>query len=314
MEEVDNQMLKRKRNRGFRLTGKNFFLTYPQCSIEKEDAASSLQHKLALDYLLVAREYHEDGSPHLHALITAKKKTDIKNANFFDLGANHGNYQTARNTDDVRAYIQKADSAPLEIGIYMSNKQSEVQKRANDNRLIIEEPLHKLVDRGEISIYSYKLLRESKMLYNLDKIEVPEYMPKTCFWIYGKTGIGKSRWVRTNYPGQFYEKAQNKWWDGYAGQKIVLLDDFDLKGEVMGHNLKIWADCYSFTAEIKGGTIRPVIDQFIITSQYLPKDIFCQGSDSNRWDNEMKEAIERRFKIKTIKNGCELVDCEEFDI
>lgn len=303
------ELLRKKTNRSkFRLQGKNFFLTYPQCDVSKEDAATDLQHKLALDYLLIAREYHQDGSPHLHALLTAKSKANIKNEKFFDLGLHHGNYQTARDTDKVKEYIEKADSAPLEIGLYMSNKQSEVQKRAKDNKLIIEKPLHLLVDSGDISIYSYKLLRESKMLYNLDKIDVPEYMPKKCLWIYGKTGIGKSRWVRTNYPGLFFEKSQNKWWDGYIGQKIVLLDDFDLKGEGLGHHLKIWADCYSFTSEVKGGTIRPVIEMFVITSQYLPRDIFCQGTDQTKWDNEMREAIERRFNICTIREGTELID------
>lgn len=308
LDRQEETFLTKKKPRAFRLQGKNFFLTYPKCTMEKEDAASLLQHKMALDYMLIAREYHEDGSPHLHALVTSKTKLNVKNPLFFDIGSFHGNYQTARNTDDVVDYIRKADSAPLEYGLYMSNKQSEVQKRARDNKLIIDTPLHQLIDQGDISIYSYKLLRESKMLYNLDKIHVPEYMPKTCFWIYGKTGIGKSRWVRSNYPGQFFEKPQNKWWDGYSGQKVVLLDDFDLKGECLGHNLKIWADCYSFTAEIKGGTIRPVIEYFIITSQYLPRDIFCQGEDQTKWDNEMKEAIERRFQIKTIINDIELVN------
>nr|WAE42421.1 MAG: replication associated protein [Cressdnaviricota sp.] len=305
LKRQDGQLLGKKTKR-FQLQGKNFFLTYPQCDLSKEDAAKELGHKLALDYLIIAQEQHKDGTPHLHALITAKEKAKISNQKFFDIAGFHGNYQTARNTDDVREYVKKADMEPLEIGAYASNKQTEVQKRASDNKKILTTSLPELVNNGDISIYSYKLLRESKMLYTLDSIDVPEYMPKECLWIVGKTGIGKSRWVRTNFPGQFYEKSQNKWWDGYTGQKIVLLDDFDLKGECMGHNLKIWADCYSFTAEIKGGTIRPMITHFIITSQYLPRDIFCQGKDETKWDSELKEAIERRFKVVTIGNSGDL--------
>lgn len=307
LKKQEETFLGKKTARNFRLQGKNFFLTYPQCPLEKEDAANMLKHKADIDYLLIARESHQDGTPHLHALLTSKKKLSVKNPLFFDLGSYHGNYQTAKSTDDVRGYILKSDTQPYEEGVYLSNKQSEVQKRALDNKKILETPLPKLVDAGDISIYSYKLLRESKLLYELDKIVVPEYMPKQCFWIYGKTGIGKSRWVRTNFPGQFYEKPQNKWWDGYTGQKVVLLDDFDLKGECLGHYLKIWGDCYSFTAEVKGGTIRPVIEYFIITSQYLPRDIFCQGTDEAKWDNELRLAIERRFTVVTIANGADMV-------
>jgi len=47
----------------------------------------------------------------------------------------------------------------------------------------------------------------------------------------------------------------NKWWDGYSGQRVVLLEDF--RHADLADYLKIWTDRYPFTAEIKGGTVRP---------------------------------------------------------
>ena len=55
--------------------------------------------------------------------------------------------------------------------------------------------------------------------------------------------------------------------------------------------------------KLKGGTIQPIIDTFIITSQYLPEHIFCQGKDSDKWDNELVKAIKRRFNLKRVDNG-----------
>nr|WAE42443.1 MAG: replication associated protein [Cressdnaviricota sp.] len=301
------KLTKQKRTRDlsekqFRLQGKSFFLTYPQCDMDKAVAMAELMTKVDTNYVCVGHELHEDGSDHLHALIQTVNKLSTKKASFFDLGTFHGNYQTARDAEDVQKYVQKCSDF-IEDGNFLGMKQSEIQKRAAENKMILTTPLHELVDTGDISIHSYVGLVAAKNLYNLDKIVVPEYIPRTVLWIYGKSGIGKSRYVRDQYPGLFYNKPQNKWWDGYKGEKIVLLDDFDLKGECLGHYLKIWADCYSFNAEVKGSTIKPFYDTFIITSQYLPKDIFCRGDDPKFWDPELREAIDRRFTLMTVENG-----------
>lgn len=89
------------------------------------------------------------------------------------------------------------------------------------------------------------------------------------------------------YGEDLYLKPQNKWWDGYTGQKYVLLDDFDKQGACLGHYLKIWADRYACTGETKGGTIPLKFEKFIITSNYTPDQLWE--------DTEMRAAIERRF-------------------
>lgn len=308
-----HQQAKPVRKNKFRLSTKSVFLTYPKCKMTKEKAMSQLKSKKEPSYICVSHEKHEDNTDHLHALIQYAEKMTTYNSNYFDLEdeedaiAYHGNYQGAKDVRHVEDYIKK-DKDFIEFGCLLSNAQSEVQKRAIANKLILDTPLNQLVDSGDISLFSYQQLRQAKMLYTLDSLVVPEYMPKTCYWIYGSTGIGKSRWVRSNYPG-FFNKSQNKWWDGYNGEKVVLIDDFDHSGNALGHLLKIWADCYSFSAEIKGGTIKPVIDTFIITSQYTPHGIWCKGDDSKNHDIEMRDAIKRRFSIKTIdEDGVTLID------
>lgn len=281
----------------------------------KERALAKLRLKVKkVQYACIGHELHQDGTDHLHALIQGEDKTETRNANYFDLAdsddevAYHGNYQGAKNNEDVRDYVMKSGDF-IEEGTFLTNKQSEVQKRAIENKMILESDLPALVDKGEVSLYSYVQLRNAKTLYALDSIAVPDYIPRTCIWIYGETGIGKSRYIRDNYPGMFYNKMQNKWWDGYKGEQTVLLDDADHGCEIYGHLLKIWADCYSFNAEVKGSTIKPVYTRLYITSQYLPRDIWCKGTDQAKWDDEMRKAIERRFKIMTIAaDGKTLID------
>lgn len=108
-------------------------------------------------------------------------------------------------------------------------------------------------------------------------------------WIWGASGCGKSRHVRSTYD-EFYSKPMSKWWDGYDGQPVVVLDDFDPShGKFLGYFLKIWSDHYAFNAEVKGGMlkIRPLI--VIVTSQYPIEDCFEE--------QQTIAAITRRFEV-----------------
>ena len=78
-----------------------------------------------------------------------------------------------------------------------------------------------------------------------------------------------------------------KWWDGYKGEKAVILDDLDTP--ILGHYLKIWADRYKSNGEIKGGTLPLLHETFIVTSNYSIKELFDK-------DTIMIEPLERRFR------------------
>jgi len=117
----------------------------------------------------------------------------------------------------------------------------------------------------------------------------PEAPGTTGVWIHGLAGSGKTRAVHDAYP-QAFSKDASKWWCGFKGQEVVLLDDIDPShSSWIARFLKIWGDRYPFTAQQKGGSvlIRPL--KFIVTSQYKIEDIFN--------DTPTREALNRRYVV-----------------
>nr|ALN12530.1 replication associated protein [Tomato leaf curl Sudan virus]UCC70397.1 AC1 [Chilli leaf curl virus]ALN12536.1 replication associated protein [Tomato leaf curl Sudan virus]ALN12542.1 replication associated protein [Tomato leaf curl Sudan virus]ALN12548.1 replication associated protein [Tomato leaf curl Sudan virus] len=126
----------------FQIYCKNYFLTYPQCSLTKEEALSQLQN---LDtptnkkYIKVCRELHENGEPHLHVLIQFEGKYKCQNQRFFDLVSPtraahfHPNIQGAKSSSDVKSYIDK-DGDTVDWGEFQIDGRSARggQQSAND--------------------------------------------------------------------------------------------------------------------------------------------------------------------------------------
>lgn len=112
-------------------------------------------------------------------------------------------------------------------------------------------------------------------------------------WIYGPPGTGKSHAARHIDPNS-YQKSQSKWFDGYNGQDTIILDDLDT--HVLGHYLKIWADKYACSGEVKGGTVPLLHRTFLVTSNYSIRDLYKDAGE------EMIAAIERRFETIHMEN------------
>jgi hypothetical protein len=92
----------------FRLQGVNLFLTYPQCNLPKEDLLAFLNSKFVLKSYVIAKELHEDGHPHLHAVIKLATRCNITNAGYLDTGGFHPNIQNVRSLVASERYCSKS--------------------------------------------------------------------------------------------------------------------------------------------------------------------------------------------------------------
>lgn len=111
-------------------------------------------------------------------------------------------------------------------------------------------------------------------------------------WIWGPPGTGKSSlaWDFITKNGlTVYVKNQNKWWDGYNGQQVILIEDVSPdKMKVLTDHMKVWGDRYPFTMEIKGSSqfCHSPTFYFIVTSNYTIDQCFSSTDVG---------AIKRRF-------------------
>lgn len=104
----------------FRISAYTAFLTYPQSGIlDKGELMTYLLSLGDVEYCCVAAEKHQDGSPHLHAVIKYVKKINTTNPRYFDCGGNHPDYQKVINFTKSVVYIQK-DGDFVEHGVLPS--------------------------------------------------------------------------------------------------------------------------------------------------------------------------------------------------
>jgi len=301
MEIERSRSRSQEKAKKFRIQSKSWFLTYPRLNKSKEEALVLLQNKLAgKPYvgMVVCRELHEDGFPHIHAFVLLKDQFQCVNERFWDIEGHHGNYQKARDITSVAKYIKK-DGDYLEHGeISWKEKLNarEEHRKYLGKRLIDGEPLEQVVRENPQLLFGLKHLEQDLHTWKRLTLKPHETTSTRGVWIFGRPGVGKSHYVRAHEP-DLYLKAQNKWWDGYVGQKAVLIDDFDKQGVCLSHYLKIWADKYSCTGEIKGSNVALVHDKFYVTSNYSIDQLF----DPNE-DREINQALKRRFKQTRMLN------------
>ncbi|AKO71485.1 replication associated protein [Chimpanzee faeces associated circular DNA molecule 1] len=283
-------------------------LTYPQCSKSKEELLEYIQSIENIQCAIVAKENHnETEGEHLHAWIKFRHQMKIagsKWGHLFDWEGIHGNYQrvmvTQRSVADTVKYVMKdGDTLVWNCDPEEIMKASKSKGRKYDNKVLLETPNEVLVEKGIIPLSQLMTIKKAKEIYALLK-QPKDKLNVRGIWLHGKAGCGKSTLARKMAKELFegyYEKPQNKWFDGYAGEKCIILDDLDTTQ--LFHHIKIWADRYACKGEIKGSTVWLKHDMLIITSNWSIDEICDQAVDGHKY----RDALKRRFTEITVQPG-----------
>lgn len=95
--------------------------------------------------------------------------------------------------------------------------------------------------------------------------------PVTIYWFYGPTGTGKTRTaVEMSGEDVWMSGRDLKFWDGYWGQKSVIIDDLRKETVTFPELLKI-LDVYNYRVNVKGSSQQLLATKIFITTPYTPE-------------------------------------------
>lgn len=245
------------------------------------------------------------GTKHIQGYVFLQKKTTLKGIKAF-LHDNSVHCEVAKGDHESnRTYCRKS-GLYVEWGTFPSNSADDGVRGGELERARWDAIRDACIAGRWEEIPPRILLTHYRTLkcYHADNQNRPKNLDNVCgLWYMGPSGVGKStkaRQVAIERHGNvddgnayFTKEADHKWWDGYAGQRCVIIDDVGPQHKHLASLLKIWGDRWSFQAETKGGStgwIRPEL--IIVTSQYRITEAFGDVSTAN--------ALSRRFKQEEV--------------
>lgn len=248
------------------------------------------------DYFIVGKEIGQQGTPHIQGYCSLKGRHYLSSVK--DKISQRAHWETAKGSRaHNRVYCSKGGDFE-EFGTSVREEEGRNKRKTRDE---LATEYRQLLVRGRSGISEFAdgnpgvywwsghtLLRNSLGLAGA--IPRPDIRVR---WVWGKPGVGKSRFAHDEFPDAYIKEPRTKWWNGYLLEKKVIIDDFAPKGIDINHLLR-WFDRYKCYVEVKGDMCPLYADNFIVTSNFHPSQVYVL-EDGNA--HPQCEALLRRLEI-----------------
>lgn len=231
----------------------------------------------SVNVLVVSQEVGDSGTPHLQGYVTfkqAKRLAAVKkllNAHWEEaIAKDDGLYEKKEGSVVIVDYHGGKQGARTDLGAAYAAARA-AQTTAE---FMAQEP----------GWQSLKVFEKASFTLNGGRKATD---PLEVHWLSGSTGTGKTRFAYALDPDA-YVCMDFKWWDGYEGQKTIIIDDYR-KDFCKFHELLTLLDRYPQRRQIKGGWVRLNHRSIIITS---PQDALTTWM--GRTEEDIKQ-LERRI-------------------
>lgn len=252
------------------------------------------------------KAYKEDVAPHCTYIILGNEEcpeTHRKHFQGFLIWKSPKTWSATKKILPEGVHIEQAKASALQNINYCKKENNlalEVGKRpmGQGSRSDFQRVRH-LVDGGAsmneiISVAtSYQSVRSAEIIRRY-LVARREIIPVEVIWLWGSSGVGKTRFCFENYP-DLYRVDDHKWWCGYDDHETILIDDIRHTTFPYMKLLKV-LDIYPFQVEFKGGFTSVQYKRVLITCPFPPHmEYFSENRDC-------EELLRRISKIKYMPN------------
>lgn len=247
-----------------RQRSKRWCFTLNNYTQEDEERIQGLVAGESLAYVVYGREVGESGTPHLQGYLEVSSRIGIRKVK--EMIGRRSHLEIARGSLETNQTYCKKQEDYFEEGSPIGGQgvRSDLLSVKADIDAGMEESAIADKHFGQWVRYS-----KSFRTYRALKACTPRNWKTVVSIFWGKTGTGKTRQVFENNE-DVYVPGDYKWFDGYRGQEVVLLDDF--RGEYDLQYLLKLLDRYPMQVPIKGGFVTWCPKQVFITSNVNPID------------------------------------------
>lgn len=284
----------------------------------------ALTHK-NVSYICWGQEVGADGTPHLQGyleLSTRQRLTGVKKI----IGARVHLELRQGSADQAIAYCRKGEQTHLEwksdgtsgpnFGLNAKFEEFGKAKVSTTKENLIQNRLTSIREKIKSGVSEKQIYEDDPLM----AAKYPRYIEKCIMWTnpgqrpdlkvevhFGVTDSGKTFQAFKRYPDLYnmpVKSGNTLWFQGYAGEKVVLLDDFK-GGFTLDQFLRL-TDKYPIRVETKGGFTWFVPDLIIITSNFKEDDWY---NYTNR--EAHRAALKRRITTRHIWANWVGTECDK---
>lgn len=243
-----------------------------------EDEYNSLTELFkTFKWAIIAKESGEkEDTPHLQGAVVIGKQMAHSTIKKWP-GFSRAHFENMKGTPhDSYVYCNKQDPNPFHHGeIPTPGKRTDLESVVSSLRSGSSlADIANSDDATTLARYPRGLTLLSQLYDTTPKV------PPHVVWLYGESGLGKTR-SATEYADSYWiSSGELKWFDGYTGQDTAILDDFR-PSQVSFPKLLRLLDRYEISVEIKGGYRRWVPKTIFITANADPTTMFQYKTPEN---------------------------------